>query len=64
MSTQILYTCPCCERTGFMLQGLKRHRCRAKPKVESLYGRIMEHPRLTQEEIKKAVKNATNNARP
>ena len=57
MASNTLYTCPCCGRTNFYLQGLKAHRCKAKPKVPALYGGIMEHPRLTPAEIEQAIKN-------
>jgi hypothetical protein len=64
MSTQILYTCPCCERTGFMLAGLKAHRCHAKSMRRMTPTGPLERPRLSPEEIERAVKKATKNPRP
>lgn len=56
MSTP-LYTCPCCGRKNFMLQGLKAHRCEAKSKRREKPTGPLVRQRLTEQEIELALKN-------
>lgn len=55
------YTCPFCYRKGFMLAGLKAHRCDAKNKRRETPTGPLVRQRLTPSEIAKAVKAPTTN---
>lgn len=59
MATSGLYTCPCCHRSGFMLAGLKAHRCDAKPKRRETPTGPLLRQRLTASEIEQATNTQT-----
>jgi len=54
-----LYTCPVCKQPGFILKGLKAHRCPEKPKRRLTPTGPLQRPPLTPSEIERAVVEAT-----
>ena len=63
MSSETLYTCPFCHRSGFMLSGLKAHRCDAKNKRRETPTGPLVRQRLTCGEIARAI-NAQSSTKP
>lgn len=56
MGAEPLYQCPCCERKGYTGKGLRAHRCPEKGMRRMTPTGPLERQRLSEAELKKALK--------